>query len=111
VDRAGVRFLISFRSAYTASVCAVEITTQLSKYNESRKDGFWLAGQNWYRGRRAVQDGDCPIWLHSLILVAPYPLFVCSENGQIISARLVKDFGIGKDVSLPPRPLQEVKRL
>lgn len=96
VDRAGDGFLTSFRSAYTASVCAVEIQRQLSKYNESREDGILLQARIGIGAGEPVQDGDA-LFGSTVNLVAR----ICSygDSGQIITAKVVKDLCIGKGVS------------
>jgi len=106
VDRAGDGFLTSFRSAYMASVCAVEIQRQLSKYNESREDGILLQARIGIGAGEPVQDGDA-LFGSTVNLVAR----ICSyaESGQITTAKVVKDLCIGKPVSFTSLGAQMLK--
>jgi len=74
----------------------VEIQRQLSKFNESRKDGILLQARIGIGAGELVQDGDA-LFGSTVNLVAR----ICSygNSGQIISAKVVKDLCIGKDLS------------
>lgn len=96
VDRAGDGFLTSFRSAYTASVCAVEIQGQLFLDNEAREDEVILQARIGIGAGEPVQDGDA-LFGSTVNLAAR----ICSFGGpgQIIAAKVVKELCIGKDIS------------
>ncbi|RTE52311.1 DUF4242 domain-containing protein [Arenibacter aquaticus] len=106
VDRAGDGFLTSFRSAYMAALCAVEIQRQLALYNESREDGILLQARIGIGAGEPVQDGDA-LFGSTINLVAR----ICSygNSGQIVTAKVVKDLCIGKDISFKSLGPQTLK--
>ena len=106
VDRAGDGFLTSFQSAYTASMCAIVIQRQLFKDNEAREDGVLLQARIGIGAGEPVQDGDA-LFGTTINLTAR----ICSYGGpgQIITARVVKELCMGKDISFKSLPPQILK--
>jgi len=106
VDCAGDGFLTSFRSAYKASICAMEIQRKLFMDNEAREDEVMLWARIGIGAGEPVQDGD-DLFGSTVNLAAR----ICDYggSGQIIAARVVKELCIGKDVpfkSLGPQILK-----
>jgi len=106
VDRAGDGFLTSFQSAYSASVCGIDIQRQLSKDNQDREDGVLLEARIGIGAGEPVQDGDA--LFGSVVNLSAR---ICSYGGpgQIIAARIVRELCIGKEVtfkSLGPQMLK-----
>ncbi len=106
VDRAGDGFLTSFQSAYSASVCAIVIQRQLFTDNEARKDGVFVQARIGIGAGEPIQDGDA-LFGTAVNLAAR----ICSHGGpgQIITARVVKELCMGKDISFKSQGAQMLK--
>jgi class 3 adenylate cyclase len=106
VDRAGDGFLTSFASVYAAVKCAITIQRELSRDNVGRADGVAVQARIGIGAGEPVQDGDA---LFGSIVNLTSRICDCGEPGQIISARVVRELCMGKDVtfkSIGPRMLK-----
>ena len=106
VDRAGDGFLTSFGSVYAAVKCAIAIQHELSKDNLGRADGVAVQARIGIGAGEPVQDGDA---LFGSIVNLTSRICDCGKPGQIITARVVRELCIGKDVtfrSIGPRMLK-----
>jgi class 3 adenylate cyclase len=96
VDRAGDGFLTSFTSAYAAVKCAITIQRKLSIDNTRRADGVALQARIGIGAGEPVRDGDA---LFGSTVNLTSRICDCSEPGQIIAARIVRELCMGKDAT------------
>jgi class 3 adenylate cyclase len=96
VDRAGDGFLTSFASAHAAVKCAITIQRELSMDNTRRADGVALQARIGIGAGEPVRDGDA---LFGSTVNLTSRICDCSEPGQIIAARIVRELCMGKDAT------------
>ena len=96
VDRAGDGFLTSFTSAYAAVKCAITIQRELSIDPVGRADGVAVQARIGIGAGEPVLDGDA---LFGSTVNLTSRICDCSEPGQIIAARIVRELCMGKDVT------------
>jgi class 3 adenylate cyclase len=96
VDRAGDGFLTSFVSAYSAVTSAMAIQRELARDNVGRNDGILLQARIGIGAGEPVQDGDA---LFGSTINHTSRICDCGEPGQIVTARVIRELCMGKDVN------------
>ncbi len=96
VDRAGDGFLTSFESAYAAVTCAISMQRGFSRDNVERADGVRLRARIGISAGEPVLDGDA-LFGSTVNLTSR----ICdgAEPDQIVTARVVRDLCLGKNVA------------